>query len=309
MPQPWPQADLLRRAVRAWSDSHRRSSRQRIASERVPGRLLGQLEIADIDAEPGADAGADRHQQHVVVLQHVEADARHDIGRARNAAEAIVEAADSRRDCRPASSRASLRRRNPSRATGPARTLYGRRHSWCRACLRHRSGRRPARPSPPRPADSHWAGRRRRNLLDHGGEPTRRRAEELVTGIDDLLSGIFLGPRGRARQRGRRQRKTVTPDEPESSGRKIGKTCFQSPSGSTFADALPCAALSGRLMSVTGKLCRNPFSTINLRENGGSKAVSGVARRPRCLYQQVVADGPGFLAAHGAVYSKKRWKP
>src|SRR5690242_14524312 len=60
-------------------------------SERVPGRPLRKLQIAEIDAKPGADAGPDRDEQDPVVLQHVEADAGHDIGGTGDAAEPVVE--------------------------------------------------------------------------------------------------------------------------------------------------------------------------------------------------------------------------
>ncbi|MER8398721.1 hypothetical protein [Mesorhizobium sp. M1348] len=60
-------------------------------------------------------------------------------------------------------------------------------------------------------------------------------------------------------------------------------------------------------MTVRGKLCRNPFSTIKLsHEDGGSKAVS---HRPRStlLREHTIFDNHdfGFVAARtGAVYSE-----
>jgi hypothetical protein len=60
-------------------------------------------------------------------------------------------------------------------------------------------------------------------------------------------------------------------------------------------------------MTVTGKLCRNPFSTINLpHEHGGSKAVRPSVRAPILCKHAIFADeNCGFVAARsGAVYSE-----
>jgi hypothetical protein len=63
-------------------------------------------------------------------------------------------------------------------------------------------------------------------------------------------------------------------------------------------------------MTVTGKLCRNPFSTIKLpHEDGGSKAGFGLvslARADQHLREHTIFDSDnfGFVAARsGAVYS------
>src|ERR1700733_11949861 len=65
-----------------------RSSRR---SERVPGRALRKFEIADIGAEPQADAGADRNQHDVVGGERGHAEAADDIGRTVDAGEALVD--------------------------------------------------------------------------------------------------------------------------------------------------------------------------------------------------------------------------
>src|SRR5262249_9488904 len=44
-------------------------------SEGIPGRVRRDLEVAEVDAETSAEAGADRHQHDVVVLQHGHSDA------------------------------------------------------------------------------------------------------------------------------------------------------------------------------------------------------------------------------------------
>ena len=45
------------------------------ALERIPGRAVGDLQVAEICAQPDADAGTHRHQHHAAVLHHVEAEA------------------------------------------------------------------------------------------------------------------------------------------------------------------------------------------------------------------------------------------
>src|SRR3954470_23248688 len=61
------------------------------ASERVPGRLGRELQVAEVDAEPGPDAGADRHYDHVVRDRRRHAEAADEVGRAVDADEAPVE--------------------------------------------------------------------------------------------------------------------------------------------------------------------------------------------------------------------------
>src|SRR5690606_14449064 len=63
-------------------------------SERVPGGVGGQLQVADVHAEPCTDARADGHDEHGTVLQHVESQAGYKIGGARHADIAPVEAVD-----------------------------------------------------------------------------------------------------------------------------------------------------------------------------------------------------------------------
>ena len=159
--------------------------------------LCGQLQIAEIDAEPRADAGADRHQQHIVVLQHVEADAGHDIGRTGNAAEAVVEVADvveivdQHHHPRSLAAEIPAERRALPEHLMVAGILGVERAFAIGQAADHRAGALLAEQI----AVGQAVGGE--NLLDDGGQPARRRAEELVTGIDDLLSGVFLRPRRR----------------------------------------------------------------------------------------------------------------
>src|SRR5437899_12286116 len=60
-------------------------------SEWVPGRARRVFEIADIGAEPQADAGADRHQHDVVGGERGHAEAADDIGGAVDAGEALID--------------------------------------------------------------------------------------------------------------------------------------------------------------------------------------------------------------------------
>src|SRR5207248_1132367 len=62
-------------------------------SKRVPGRLRGELEIADIRAEPQANAGADRDHDDAARGQRRHADAADQIGRAIDAGETLVDRA------------------------------------------------------------------------------------------------------------------------------------------------------------------------------------------------------------------------
>ncbi|SOR30787.1 protein of unknown function [Methylorubrum extorquens] len=73
--------------VRRWPESFGKRS------ERVPSRAAGEFQIADIDAEPGADAGADRHHDDAAVGHRRHAEAADEVGRAVDAAEAAVEVA------------------------------------------------------------------------------------------------------------------------------------------------------------------------------------------------------------------------
>src|SRR5215475_9787378 len=63
----------------------------RFASERVPGRARRIFEIADIGAEPQANAGTDRHQHDIVGGQRRHAEAADDVGRAVDADEALID--------------------------------------------------------------------------------------------------------------------------------------------------------------------------------------------------------------------------
>ncbi|MGX5805790.1 hypothetical protein ACWGS9_31900 [Bradyrhizobium sp. Arg314] len=64
-------------------------------------------------------------------------------------------------------------------------------------------------------------------------------------------------------------------------------------------------------MAITGKLCRNPFSTIKLsQEDGGSKAaLSPGDGFSRCGHTIFAVDNFGFVDARsGAVYSESLGK-
>src|SRR5579871_1512400 len=64
------------------------------ASERVPGRLRGELQIADIGPEPQANAGANGHQHHAVPRKGGGAEAANEIGGAGNADKALKDRID-----------------------------------------------------------------------------------------------------------------------------------------------------------------------------------------------------------------------
>src|SRR5713101_7054423 len=59
-------------------------------SERIPGRLRREFEVADIGAEPHADAGANRNHHDAVRGQYRHPQPAHEIRRAVDAAEALV---------------------------------------------------------------------------------------------------------------------------------------------------------------------------------------------------------------------------
>src|SRR5215204_4615143 len=59
--------------------------------ERVAGRLAGGLEIAHVEGEAGADAGADRHHHHLVRDRCRHPEAADEVGRAVDREEAFVE--------------------------------------------------------------------------------------------------------------------------------------------------------------------------------------------------------------------------
>src|ERR1043166_1870162 len=61
------------------------------ASERVPGRPVGEFEIADIRAQPHADARADGNEHDAVCRQHRHAEAAHEISRAVDAGEVLID--------------------------------------------------------------------------------------------------------------------------------------------------------------------------------------------------------------------------
>src|SRR5882724_6609787 len=65
--------------------------RNPVRSERVPGRARGIFEIADIGAKAQAETGADRHQDDAVGSQRGHPEAANDIGRAIDAAKALVD--------------------------------------------------------------------------------------------------------------------------------------------------------------------------------------------------------------------------
>ena len=51
-----------------------------LVSERVPGRLVSDLQISDVDAKARADTGANRHQKNAVALQNIHTNTRNEIG-------------------------------------------------------------------------------------------------------------------------------------------------------------------------------------------------------------------------------------
>ena len=61
------------------------------SSERVPRRVRREADVADVGAEPQADAGADRRHDDAAVGDERGADAADEIGRAVDAGEARVE--------------------------------------------------------------------------------------------------------------------------------------------------------------------------------------------------------------------------
>ncbi len=60
-------------------------------SEGVPGRLPGVFQVSDVGADAQANSRPDRRDHHVVALLERDADAAHEIGKARNAREALVD--------------------------------------------------------------------------------------------------------------------------------------------------------------------------------------------------------------------------
>ena len=60
-------------------------------SERVPGRPARILQIADVGTEPKPNSGADRREHDITVALERQADAADDVGRAGNAAEALID--------------------------------------------------------------------------------------------------------------------------------------------------------------------------------------------------------------------------
>src|SRR5215213_4380560 len=73
---------LLPRSRRSARMSCRTGAKPPSASERVPGWFRGELQIADVDPKPRADAGADWNHNHLVVHRRREPEASDHIGRA-----------------------------------------------------------------------------------------------------------------------------------------------------------------------------------------------------------------------------------
>src|SRR5215211_518765 len=90
---------LLPRAGRSARMSGRTGANPPSASERVPGWFRGELEIADVDPKPRADAGADRNHHHLVVHRRREPEAPDHIGRAIQTNKAGVKALTKERLC------------------------------------------------------------------------------------------------------------------------------------------------------------------------------------------------------------------
>src|SRR5215217_6657278 len=68
-------------------------------SERVPSWFGGELEVADVDPKPRADAGADRNHYHLVVHRRREPEASNHIGRPIQANKAGVKPIPKQRLC------------------------------------------------------------------------------------------------------------------------------------------------------------------------------------------------------------------
>src|SRR3954452_757414 len=80
-PLPTPSAGVRIRAFRTEARfSAAPRDRSRLASERVPCWFRGELEIAHVDPQPRADAGADRNHNHLVVHRRREPEASDHIG-------------------------------------------------------------------------------------------------------------------------------------------------------------------------------------------------------------------------------------
>src|SRR3954453_20916855 len=63
----------------------------RCRSERIPGRLGGEFQVAEVHAETRADAGADRHHDHVVGDRRGHPKAADEVGRAVDADKTFIE--------------------------------------------------------------------------------------------------------------------------------------------------------------------------------------------------------------------------
>src|SRR4051794_37670961 len=59
--------------------------------EGIPGRFRRELQVTDIDAEAGSDAGPDRDHDHLVRCNSRHAEAADEVGRAVDAHETLIE--------------------------------------------------------------------------------------------------------------------------------------------------------------------------------------------------------------------------
>src|SRR5690242_789301 len=66
-------------------------SGERMASERVPGRPIGEFDIADVGAEPHADPRADGNDHDAVCGEHRHSEAADEIRRAVDAGKVLID--------------------------------------------------------------------------------------------------------------------------------------------------------------------------------------------------------------------------
>src|SRR5262245_9413557 len=162
----------------------------RSASKRVPGRPAGVLEIADVGTEPQADAGADRGDDHVLVLLECYAHATHQVGRAVDPAETLIDllgiaqVVDEHHHL-GAFGAGIVADRRPLPVDAMAAGILGVEDALPIAQAGHEgTGRFLAQDV------AVGAALLLEHVLDHAGEPLADRAEEAVAGGQDLSRGV-----------------------------------------------------------------------------------------------------------------------
>src|ERR1051326_4967509 len=170
--------------------------------ERVPGRPVGEFEIADFRAEPHADAGADGNEHDAVCRQHRHAETAHEIGRAVNAGEVLIDRGGGRQ---------VIDQHHGARAF-PAHVPAERgplpEHLQVARVLRVEDAFAVTHPDHQRAArllaEYIAVGQAplAHGLLDDGGKPARDAAEEAVAGSDEFTGQEGVGWRSlRSRRR------------------------------------------------------------------------------------------------------------